>query len=105
MHAARFVEYAIAMKGTHQLRWSPGFKKRVGVADRSDEDLAANWLDDDRWTYVLAHLTVADWAAVRYCGPAACADLESAGDTGDRDQVAAVIKRCQARYFAEGWGF
>lgn len=105
VHAARFVEYAGAMKGTRQLRWSPGFKKRVGILDRSDEDLAANWLDDDRWTYVLAHLAPADWAAVRYCGPAACAELESAGDTGDRDQVAAVVERCRSRYFAEAWGF
>jgi hypothetical protein len=104
IHASRFVEYASAMKGTHQLRWSPGFKKRVGVPDRSDEDLAANWLDDDKWTYTLAHLGLADWAAVRYCGPVACAELESAGDTGDRDQVAAVVERCRSRYFAEGWG-
>jgi hypothetical protein len=104
LHGAKFRDYALTMKGTHQLRWSPGFKRLVGVEDRTDADLAANWLDDDNWTYTLAHLTASEWAAVRWCGPTSMAELERAGDAGDRELVAAVVERCQARYFTDGWG-
>lgn len=103
-HAALFREYALTMKGTHQNRWSPGFKRLVGVDDRTDVDLAENWLDDDKWTYTLAALSLTDWTAVRWCGPSACAELERAGDQCDRELVAEVVQRCRARYFAEGWG-
>lgn len=104
-HAARFREFALSMKGTRQLRWSPGFRALVGLsADRTDEDLAANWLDDDTLAYVLAWLDPFDWAAVKWCGPEAMAELEAAGDRHDRELVAAVVERCRARYFAEGWG-
>jgi hypothetical protein len=103
-HAALFREYALTMKGTHQLRWSPGFKRLVGIEDRTDADLAENCLDDDPWTYVLAELSLTDWVAVRWCGPLACAELERAGDLGDRELVVAVVEKCRARYFAEGWG-
>ncbi len=105
LHANRFREFALTMKGTRQLRWSPGFKSLVGIEERSDEDVAANWLDDDQLAYVLAWLDVGDWAAVRYCGPEAMAELEALGDRHDRAGIAAHLTECRRRYFAEGWGF
>lgn len=104
VHANRFREFALTMKGTRQLRWSPGFKAAVGIEDRDDEDIAANWLDDDQLAYVLAWLDVADWAAIRFCGPEAMAELEALGDKHDREGVAHFLADCRSRYFAEGWG-
>jgi hypothetical protein len=104
VHAERFREFAQTMKGTHQLRWSRGFKQLCGVEDRSDEDLAANWLDDDQLAYALAWLDAADWAAVKYGGPRAVAQLESIGSQHDRVGVAAFLAECRAHYFTEGWG-
>lgn len=37
---AKYLEYIAAMKGKRQLVWSPGLKARVGIEDRSDEELA-----------------------------------------------------------------
>lgn len=113
VHAERFREFARTMKGSHQLQWSRfldedgkrrSWKKLCGVEDRSDEDLAANWLDDDRLAYALAWLDSTDWAAVKYGGPRAVAQLESIGSQHDRAGVAAFLAECRARYFAEGWG-
>ena len=103
--AARFREFALAMKRKHQLQWTRGLKAAVGIEDRSDEDLAYNWLDDDEFVYVLARLDRADWAAVRYCGPEAIAELETAGDARDHGRIAAHLAECRRRYFADGWGF
>jgi hypothetical protein len=105
LHGSRFREFALTMKGTRQLRWSPGFRSLVGLAaERSDAELAANWLDDDTLAYTLVWLDSADWAAVRYFGPEALAQVEAAGDTGDRAKVAAVVAEYRGRYFVEGWG-
>lgn len=103
-HANRFREFALSMAGTHQLRWSLKFKALVGIQDRKDEELAANWLDDDQMAYVLAWLEVGDWAAIRYCGPEAMAQLEQLGDKHDRAGVATFLADCRSRYFGEGWG-
>lgn len=92
------------MKGSHQLQWSRGLKALVGIDDRGDEDLATNWLDDDQAAYLFASLSLADWAAVYYCGPEAKADIEGACDRHDRGGLAELLAGYQARYFAEGWG-
>ena len=104
-HAALFREFALAMKRKHQLQWTRGLKAAVGIEDRTDEDLAYNWLDDDQLAYVLARLDRADWAAVLYCGPDAIAELETAGDARDHQRIAAHLADCRQRYFADGWGF
>lgn len=101
-HADLFREYAAAMKGTHQLRWSPGFKQLVGVVDRTDAELAADPLDDDQLAWTLHLLSDADWAAVRYFDKRA--ELETVGDRGDRAAVLAFLAELQARYFAVAWG-
>jgi hypothetical protein len=101
-HAELFREYAAAMKGTHQLRWSPGFKARVGIVDRIDAELAADPLDDDQLAWTLHLLSDADWAAVRYFN--ARAELETVGDTGDRGKVLAFLDGLRVRYFTDAWG-
>lgn len=104
VHAERFREYAEAMKGRRQLRWSPGFRELVGLPkDATDEEIAANPLDDDASAYPLAYLGLTDWAAVRWCGREAIAQLETTGDSGDRAAVLAFVAECRRRYFAEGW--
>jgi hypothetical protein len=104
-HASLFREFALTMKRKHQLQWTRGLKSLVGIEDRSDEDLAANWLDDDQLAYVFANFSPSDWAAIRYCGPEAKADLEAAGDRHDRVAVARLVAEYRVRYFADGWGF
>lgn len=101
-HAALFREYGGAMKGTHQLRWSPGFKRLVGIAERTDAELAADPLDDDQLAWTLHLLSDADWTAVRYFDKRA--ELETVGDSGDRAAVLAFLAELRSRYFAEGWG-
>jgi hypothetical protein len=58
-----FLEFVAAIKGKRSLTWSPGLKKRFGIADATDEDLArapmpeeedAGELDPDDWRLVLS---------------------------------------------------
>jgi hypothetical protein len=91
------------MKGTHQLQWSRGFKKLVGVEERSDADLAV--LEEDQAGYWFAGFTISDWRAIYFCGPEARVDLEAAGDALDRERVDQLLAEYRARYFSEGWGF
>jgi hypothetical protein len=91
------------MKRKHQIQWTRGFKALVGIADRSDEDVVYDWEAEDPAAYIWATFTPWDWAAIRYCGPEAKADLEAAGDRLDRARVAALLEEYRTRYFAEGW--
>jgi len=59
-----FVEFATYFKGKQQLRWSKGLKARVGLVDKSDEEIAAEDREDasifglftrDMWRVVLAN--------------------------------------------------
>lgn len=63
MQAARlFREYAIAMKGTQQLRWSPKTRELLGLdQELSDEELAAAQEQD---AIVLALLTPEHWLVI-----------------------------------------
>lgn len=47
---ALFVEYAQAMKGRRKLLFSPGLKKRAGIAEMSDEEIAAR--EEDKAQHV-----------------------------------------------------
>ncbi len=56
-----FVEFAEAFKGKSQLRWSPGLKRRFGIGEVSDEELAAK---QDDLARLLGSLTVTQWRDV-----------------------------------------
>ena len=72
---ALFAEFAKAFKGKRQLSWSNGLKARFGLADKNDEELAAELEDNaellglltpDQWRDVLkvkARATVLELAA------------------------------------------
>lgn len=57
-----FIEYAIHTKRLHQQDWSNGLKALVGIADKTDEELAEE--QNDTAVYV-AGLTVAHWHLLR----------------------------------------
>jgi hypothetical protein len=61
---AIFVKYAKAFEGKRMLSWSPGLKKKLGIADLTDDELAGDdeplpdesicvVLDGDQWRLVL----------------------------------------------------
>lgn len=62
---AKFIEYAGVMKGRRQLFWSAGLKGRVGLQDRTDEELADEERDD---ADTLGLLDLSDWKLVREAG-------------------------------------
>ena len=53
-----WLDYAAAMKGKQQLRWTPGLKARFAVPDLTDEELAAQVEED---AVLLARISLADW--------------------------------------------
>lgn len=60
--AARlWLDYAKAMKGKQQLRWTPGLKSRFAVADLTDEEIAAQVEDD---AVLLARISLNDWHVI-----------------------------------------
>lgn len=57
-----FVEHALAMRGKAQLYWSQGLKAKIGIIEKSDEELAEEetdkavvlaWLDRKAWKIVI----------------------------------------------------
>lgn len=56
-----WLEFALAIKGEKQLRWSNGLKARLGVVDKTDEQLA---LEEIEAADMLAELTLEQWRAV-----------------------------------------
>ena len=58
---ARFLEYAEAMKGKAQIFWSRGLKNEVGIAEKTDEQLA---LEQEDKADLLALLTPHHWKIV-----------------------------------------
>ncbi len=59
---ALFVEYATATKGKRKLMFSPGLKAKVGIAEVSDEEIAAR--DDDDASHV-ANLPAVVWNFIK----------------------------------------
>jgi hypothetical protein len=59
---ALFREYAQATKGTQQLRWTPGLKKRYAIADMNDEELCAQVEED---SVLIAQIPLDAWRAIR----------------------------------------
>lgn len=56
-----WLEFARAFKGAHQLQWSRGLKERLGIVERSDEEIA---LDDREPASLLTELTADEWRVV-----------------------------------------
>ena len=61
-YKALWLEYALTMKGKKQLVWSKGLKEKVGLKEKSDEDIAKEQtssadllalLSDEQWRIVL----------------------------------------------------
>ena len=57
-----FFEYALYTKGLHQLDWSNGLKAKVGIEDKTDEEIMEEEKDDAEY---IAGLTVAHWYQLR----------------------------------------
>ena len=59
-----FIEYVEAIKETvsRQLYWSQGLKKKVGITDKSDEDLAEDKSDD---ADIITMITKPEWFIIR----------------------------------------
>lgn len=71
--AALFAEFAATFKGKRQLHWSKGLKKRFGVGDVSDEELAER--QDDK-AVLLGAIGLEQWRAVlRHEGRATVLEL------------------------------
>lgn len=58
---ALFIEFAEAFHGKRQLYWSTGLKKRYGIGEASDEELAAKAEDN---AYLLGTITTEQWRDV-----------------------------------------
>jgi hypothetical protein len=57
-----FREYAAAMKGVNQIRWSPGLRELLGLGEQvSDHELVEAPMEDD---ILLASLTVKQWGVI-----------------------------------------
>ena len=57
-----FLEYALYTKGLHQMDWSNGLKAKVGIEDKTDEEIMEEEKDDAEF---IAGLTVAHWYQLR----------------------------------------
>lgn len=86
--AALYVEYADTMRQTRtrQHYWSPGLKKRVGVNEKSDEDLAE---ESREKADVLGFLDDEDWQTVREAN--ARAQVLDAAELGGWPAVEALL--------------
>ena len=59
---ALFIEYVNAIKGKAQLFWSRGLKSKVGIEDKSDEELAEEKNDDAE---TITMISKPDWFIIR----------------------------------------
>ncbi|MBI6945257.1 protein rep [Pseudomonas putida] len=84
---AKYIEYASVMKGKRQLYWSSGLKTRVGLVDRTDEELAEEERDSAE---MLGLLDLSDWKLVREAGKRA--QLLDAAESGGWPAVLALIR-------------
>jgi hypothetical protein len=60
--AKLFREFAVTFQGRRQLFWSPGLKALFGIAEQSDEDIAAK--PEPRCTEPVIEITPATWGVV-----------------------------------------
>jgi hypothetical protein len=83
-----FLEYAAAIHGRAQLFWSPGLKARVGVKQKSDEQLAE---ESRSKADELGALARDDWRTVREAKHQA--QVLDAAETGGMAAVEALVLR------------
>lgn len=84
---ALWLDYAAAMKGRRQLVWSKGFKARFGLADLSDEELAARAEEE---AVLIARIPLEDWAViVRHKLQFSVLELAKAGPEAIENLIAA----------------
>lgn len=57
-----FLAYAIAIKGKAQIYWSPGFKAKVGIGEKTDAELAEETREEAQ---VLGQILYPDWKNIR----------------------------------------
>ncbi len=60
-----FREYAAAFAGRHQLHWSNGLKKKVGLKDKNDEEINTEVRESAE---VVGRLHLVDWQRVLRAG-------------------------------------
>ncbi len=86
--------YAQEMKGTHQLRWSPGLRARLGLGKvKSDEEVAG---EQDGLGVLLARLDRKQWATVLYFD--ARAELLNVAAGGDAEAVSWFLQDLDMRW-------
>ncbi len=81
-------DYAAAFKGSHQLTFSPGLKARLGILDKSDQQIVA---EDQAQAVIMATVDRASWKRIyvrRWRGV-----VLRAASTGKQDELAACLSR------------
>lgn len=92
-----FVEYAEAFTGRHQLQWSQGLRRELGMAPGQSDEAIAAAVDYDE--VLLAQLTIDQWRAVRYYRRRQWIVLLAR--QGDAGALRAHVAELHARYVAE----
>lgn len=90
-------EWGKTMKGDRQLRYSPGLKDTLGIADIQDEQIAA--MEDARGV-LLGRITQDDWLRVVKAGKEA--EFDQAADTGDIAVIRALLHPLNAEILEPG---
>lgn len=81
-----WLEYERVTKGRRAMSWSRGLKARLGVAEKSDDELAA----EEQGGVVVTWIASVEWAALCRVPGALCRVLETA-ETGDPAEVLARV--------------
>lgn len=88
-----FLEYLTATKGRAQLFWSRGLKAKVGVDDKSDEDLA---LEQEDYADLLGALTLEEWMIIRHFRQRA--EVLTAAEKGGWEAVQGLLAELKPRW-------
>jgi hypothetical protein len=84
---ALWLEYEQVTKGRRAMSWSRGLKARLGVADTSDDDLAA----EEQNGACVTRIAASEWAVLCRRPHVLCRLLEAA-ETGDPAEVLAMVR-------------
>lgn len=96
----RYLEYAVAMKGKRQLFWSAGLKAKVGVEEKSDEEVAKEQRDA---ADLLGCLDTEQWKLIREAGlRAKVLDLAESG--GGWEEIVRLLSELSKPPFVAALG-